>query len=126
QYRGGLGVVLEPSQRVTPARDVRGDAPDPRSARLTEAVDDPWPHPGVPLAGIVEKSSEQDLVAGHTLCAERRDDIEAVASVGDVHRIEHGERRRREPLDEPHSLVDAHARRDLRAELPSLTGPVGS
>jgi hypothetical protein len=54
----------------------------------------------VPLAGIVEKAARRTS-SSVTPRAQRRDDVEAVASVGDVHRIEQRELRRREPLDEP-------------------------
>ncbi len=117
-------MVLQPPELAAPARQDGGDPPDPRAVRLTERVGDPRPDADMALAGVVEQPGEQDLVVGHAVGAQRRHDVEPVASIGDVHRVEERELRRGvSQVDECRPLVDPHPGGDVRAELADLSGP---
>ena len=86
-----------------PGRHAR-PSPDPSAVPLPERVGDPRPDPGVALAGVVQQACDQHVRLGDALGAQRGDDVEAVAPIGDVHRVEErelGGRRSRPPA--PHA-----------------------
>ena len=102
-----------------------GRAPHPRAIRLAERERHAWPHPGAALARVVEQPGEQDLVVGDALLAQRRDHVEAVPPVGDVHRIEQCQLRRAHPGRQRRPLVGGHAGPHVRPELADLATPPG-
>ena len=93
---------------------------------LAEAVCDAGPDARVALSGVVEESRDENVGVGDALAAERRDDIEPMTLVRDMHRVEEAELGGRQPGGQPRPLVRPHLGPDVRAELADLSGPPGS
>ena len=82
-------------------------AQDPRAVAPGQGVGDARPDAGVALAGVVEQPGEQDVRLGDAVGAQRGDDVEAVAPVGDVHRVEQRELWRGDPGRQRRPLLRA-------------------
>jgi hypothetical protein len=77
------------------------------------------------LASIVEQAGQQEVAIADAVGAQRSDDIEAMASIGDMHRVEQGELRRRQPADQRRALLGRDTRPQVGPELAGLRCPEG-
>ena len=84
-------MVAQPLEVAANAGHDTGHSPDPRSVCLAERIDDARPDTRLVLAGVVEQAGDEDIGLVHALSPERRDDVEPVAPIGDVHRVEERE-----------------------------------
>ena len=122
----GLGVVPKPGERVAKARQQRRNPPDPGAVLLTERIRDPRPErPSSPLPASCSEPREEELLIQPAFGAKRRDDVEAVPLVGDVHRVEEGELGGRQPAGQRLAFVARHPGAPVRAELADLRAPEG-
>ena len=113
------GVGLEPPQRRAPARHDPRDAPDPRGRSAAPAsTRRAARRPCRPCRASWSSPATRTSRSATPSAAERRDDVEAVASVGDVHRVEERELR----CGQPGRQLVALRGRDARAERASGTG----
>ena len=71
----------------------------------------------------MEQPGQEQLDVLGTARPEGRHDVEPVALVGDVHPVEQGQLRRRQPGRERGPLVGTNAGAEVSPELADLTGP---
>ena len=119
-------MVAEAGQDWPPAGDDPGHSPHPCAVRLPESVDHPRPDAGVALPGVVEQTCEEQIVVGRAVLPQGGDHVEAVAAVGDMHRIEDRELCGSEPGRQSGALLRADPSPDVRPELAGLRCPPGS
>src|SRR5579859_1344962 len=86
---------------------------------------DARPEADVALAGVMDEGRRTDLPVGDAFETERGDDVESVATVGDVHRVEDPELAGRRPGGEAGAFVVGHAGSHVTSELAHPTGPPG-
>ena len=118
-------MFAEAGQDWPPAGDDPGDSPYPCAVRLPESVGHPRPDAGVALPGVVEQTREEQILVGRAVPSQGGDHVEAVATVGDMHRIEERELCGSEQGRQSGALLRADSSPDVRPELAGLSCPPG-
>ena len=124
--RGGLGVGPEALDGRAHAghdagRPARPTRRTPARARTRRAATTPV----LPLPASWSSPASRTSSSVTPSLAQRRDDVEAVPPIGDVHRIEQCQLRRAQPGRQRRPLVGGHAGPHVRPELADLASPPG-
>ena len=104
----------------------RRDAPDPCPVVLAQRPRDARPDARLALARVMEQPRDEHVGLGHALCAQARDDVQAVTLIGDVHRVEEAHAAGASSRSRGRAVPRPHRRAQMRPELAGPTAPPGN